>query len=1041
MSIKKTEKSVEWISKSASIILFAVSVLLCLSGEVIAEQGAGIAPPQAEIDLEGALVHYEIQVPIKNDGKTPSSPVTTVSVWPGGWDVDGLIPVVYAPDGSLRAVSTLWERQDEPVRVLFDTSFAPDANEETDNSIYYLYLWEEDVIPDQPEWDRKHGFTLETKNFGTEYLDDFDHSDIDDFIKLWNQAPESHGRSLVQKVQHGYHMHRNYGPTPLEYLANQGAPLSLNRYVGYFEVEQADKSAIDDFDEERRELEKKVPKLKAELEDLNKKVEEAEAALQEAKDAEDESEISNRRTAFEEWRVRRDKLEKQTLEEAEWRLEYVTAAISEIENNTHTFYAASDGASWLLVNGREITGWPADQEVPRRRGRYYGYEEGAINLEPGVHRVEFLYAATGEDYLALMLWRKPGQEEEDIMEPEMFTDVAEAAVRNSNMDGGRHPVAWQITEESRIPGSPDLIFVDFSVPAIGENDDLTYRWKLGDGGVAEGKDIRHLYLHTGRYDVKLEAYEKDEGDDALWTVEQTVHIHVPHGAHKLADTRDIERAIVDKDLTDYPISHVINALEAVEEYDPDRLYYNDWRSHLVFNLSDRAEELAEKSIDWTLEIGDICMEPLIGHYSGALLCYQAAARELKEGSPAWHRAMLRKARAKVLAYGLGDEVIEMMGTIKKHRDPVDEEHIVGWWTFDGIKSGNSVIPDFSSNEMYGEIENPRGFEPVEDDDLGLVGSFKGFGALARLKVSEEPAHPTVAISLRLKLTERPRGTQYIVSGKNFSLTLQNGKPVLECFKDFFTAEANEALKEGHWYNLLLVRDAGNDTVLYVDGRDELLHFIQGRSPYVDTLFVGASESGEESLSALISDVRVYDKVLSERERIELLLDYEWNRTWTKALLSADKASEAISFVEQWTGRLEESEPVEAVMRQASRERARSLMRRGGDADLLEAMEMLYDLLIEDPARFVSPAFNIMMLDMYLGREAYSVAYHQAERILNIQMSSTHKAEVLSRLVISLCGMGEAEKARKAFEELETEFPYSQGLRDARRALEELENSL
>ncbi len=804
------------------------------------------------------VVRYEIRLPPDEDKPIPS--FAAVNVWPGGFDADTLQPAVIRADGRRCAADIIWGLSDEPIRIVFDpVAYEPPENK-ADARRFYLFLGRRNEAIDPVPWNRRDSFILETKNFDETTLQTFDHDSCDAFVAQWNDNPALAGRSLVQRVQHGFPQHRGYGPTPLEYQTQMGAPLALHRYRGYFTVEAADHTRIAPFEEERQALLAEIKSLRRDLAEHNRQLATALAALKKAEETGDQETVRNRRTAATEWQTRHDLLDKQTIPAKQQRLEYVTAAISEIRHNTYTFLTGSKGASWVLVDGRIVTAWPATETLPQRRGKYYGYREGAINLEPGIYRIEYLYAATGSDVVALLLWRRPAQEAPTIMDPTEFTNIGETMALDSLMADGARPVAWHIQGDSRLHGVPDMLLTEFHLPGAdipeSGSDEWVYRWQFGDGGSGEGARVEHLYLQSGRYEVTVKAYRDHDEQEPQWQVSQPVHIHVPFDLQHYIESDVMHEHMIDKDFNGYPLNHVLTALRAVEQLDPERISYPDWRGRVIHALSARADELAAISADWTVRAGDIAMCPTVAHYRGALDFYRAAGTSLPIGETAWRQTRIKEARALVLAFGQGDEALDILRSIER---------------------------------------------------------------------------PDIPLSIN-RTDVKPR----------------------------------------------------------------------------------APRDGDEATSR------------------------EWNIAWVEALMAAGDGPATQAFVSAWRSMMGDI-PAEQVIRQSARfRRIRSLIENGGDVDLLTAMDLLDDMLRESPERLIAPEFNLMMLDMYLGRNAFTVAYHQTCRLLNLDLNPVHRAEVMARRVIALCGMRDIEAARREFDILANEFPYSEGLRDARQALEHLD---
>ncbi len=1001
-------------------------------GRIVLDEGGWPGP-----NLREDEVQYRLDVPVNEEGTSPAAPVTAVTVFPGGVDPDTLQPVVRDPSGNRRASEFLWARKNEPIRVVFSTSgsFKSDRKR-SDHAEFYLTLRQADQVDSGPGGTRRNGLTLETKNFGKSFADEFDHSNFDSFIYLWNESPEFDGRSLVERVQHGYHLHQPYGETPLEYLPNRGAPLSLNRYRGYFRVDKPDKDRIQDLMEKASSKQKKVQKLENKLRSLKQKVKKAKQKLKQAREEGDEDAVQNRKTALDEWTHRRDKVSKKTLPNARKEMKFARNAISEIRNNTYTFLTGSSGSSWVLIDGKRVAHWPADEELPKKGDKYYGYNEGSINLKPGVHKVEYLYVTGGTDYLTFMLWRHPAEKKPKIMEPKMFGNVAEAQVTDVRSNRGRRVPGWEITKDSRISGVPDFLEVDFRVPG-GRNPadhplDPVYRWEFGDGSTGEGPDITHLYLQSGPYDVTLKAYDTPSDEEPIWSVTQPVRVHVPYDLEEYIETADLRRFILEKDLSVYPVRHLYHALLAVEELDPDRLSYPDWRRYVLKGLAERSDAFARESKEGAVRAGEMSLGPTVALYEEAFRFFRAAAGAMEPRSPSWHRTKLREARALVLVRDEGEEALELMRRVQPGYQEVAPQKRAGWWNLPAGEDDMSRVPDRSENGRTGELMRPEDAGVVEDE-IGEVLELEEAASL-RLPVNEEPPeNRSFTLSLRMKLLERPEGNVVLLDDETFTLRLSDGVPVILGEHGGVRKRARDPLETGRWYHLVLMRVNDKSLNLFVDGESFIAISLKNINPYLQELHLAKGP-----IRLRVSSVRAFNDHLSRNEHLELTVDRRWYRARSEALLSAGRAEEVEKLVEEWADMVERIQPPDPIRQTATLQRIESLVDRGSDQALLSAQDQINELLDKFPRKLLSGEFNITILDMYLGRGAHRVAANHAKRVLNLNLAPSQEAEIMARHVIALIRHGDVDQAEKAFEQLEEEHPYSKALRRARKELKSVQ---
>jgi hypothetical protein len=101
-----------------------------------------------------------------------------------------------------------------------------------------------------------------------------------------------------------------------------------------------------------------------------------------------------------------------------------------------------------------------------------------------------------------------------------------------------------------------------------------------------------------------------------------------------------------------------------------------------------------------------------------------------------------------------------------------------------------------------------------------------------------------------------------------------------------------------------------------------------------------------------------------------------------------------------------------------------------------AMDNLQTILREDPSVLLSPAFNIVRLDVHLARGEHKIARCLAERLAKLEMTPYDRAHVLLRHVKALCAMGDPSAATKILEQLNQVHPNSQEASEARTVIVE-----
>ncbi len=171
------------------------------------------------------------------------------------------------------------------------------------------------------------------------------------------------------------------------------------------------------------------------------------------------------------------------------------------EEGVYRLATVSDDASFVLVDGREVAGWPGEHGVA---GGRLGEHAGSVRLAAGRHTIEYLHAQGAGDTYASLAWRPPGRDRFEIVPAKAFPPVARFEVAGAvTAEGARTvPFAWR-TESHLFAGGRALVQVALEV--VSPDPSVVYRWTLDDGTVAEGPAWTHWFLRPGLRGMRLEA--------------------------------------------------------------------------------------------------------------------------------------------------------------------------------------------------------------------------------------------------------------------------------------------------------------------------------------------------------------------------------------------------------------------------------------------------------------------------------------------------------------------------------------------------------
>ncbi len=200
------------------------------------------------------------------------------------------------------------------------------------------------------------------------------------------------------------------------------------------------------------------------------------------------------------------------------------------EPGTTIFCTASTDASFMFINGVEVTAWPGKHDV--RKG-LDGSKRGSLNLKAGPCRFTYLHANSGNTSYAIAAMVPPGDKQHYVFTPDMFTQVAYAYVGalKNHSDKKQADFIW---ENSYMVTIRDHALHEMVFEAA-EIDDTkaVYEWEFADGVRRTGRKVKHLVFRRGDFPVKLTV---SRGNDQT-TCSQVVHVVPRYGQSERDDKR------------------------------------------------------------------------------------------------------------------------------------------------------------------------------------------------------------------------------------------------------------------------------------------------------------------------------------------------------------------------------------------------------------------------------------------------------------------------------------------------------------------------
>ncbi|MFT5129674.1 MAG: hypothetical protein ACI8W8_003299, partial [Rhodothermales bacterium] len=548
------------------------------------------------------------------------------------------------------ACRTLWSHAEEPLEIIFDSSGGHDT--------YYLYLIANRFRLKDLPWEPKAGMIIETRH----PAEPATIADAQEFVGAWQDSAPA-GRSFLPNVHQGFPIHRHADPSPRIYEASTNTQ-SLHRYIGYFHIadtasgilskmrDQAEKSKSRLRDVRTSYGKKKAALRSAEaaLPALEKVAETSAARAESGTGSERDQAIARKdaRVAAQELKEAQQRVadakhevevaEKRAIPQAERKASFGEAAIAEIQNNTYTFYTGSNGPSFVLLDGSPLVAW-TDAAPPSQKGeKYRNFKATSVNLQPGLHRMEYLYACPG-DYLAMLAWRPPGERQSAIMPADVFAAHGRFSAGDvTHKEGSRPMFNWHVATDLRVANGPDLVDMKFAV----SNPQPTWRyeWNFGDGTRATGQSVDHLFLGSGSYLVTLTAHVPSTPKQET---QQRIHAHIRWSNRSQVELAPYDSRVADTNYSKTPIQLLINGYDFVRRASAKQQKLKSWRSSMREALVARLDEFTAEHGPWAKRLGDDSANWRVRDYSSALRCYEIAEQLLPTDHDDRGAAILGKA--------------------------------------------------------------------------------------------------------------------------------------------------------------------------------------------------------------------------------------------------------------------------------------------------------------------------------------------------------------------------------------------------------------
>ncbi len=291
-----------------------------------------------------------------------------------------------------------------------------------------------------------------------------------------------------------------------------------------------------------------------------------------------------------------------------------TGYFKAMERGEYDFSTMSVWGSSIFIDDKFVVQWPGRHDF--HEGRRCEYS-GSVFLDEGVHKIEYLNYNKWPRQLTVCAWRKKGDNYRVLSGCDFMPSAKYRATEyissadNSNDETFR----WSVEDDMRFDiNSPALVAVRFETVKNNSGKSYEYRWDMGDGIIAVGSEVEHVYLKKGQYRVTLTI---SEGGKIVAKATQLVNAGIDR-AKLASDPRDVR--LFDNVASRMYLEHVdIVSLQAF--YDFACLIDNDrWQkltADVIFSKSEQELVFADNISFYNKFASDMC-GLLTGRYSEAI---------------------------------------------------------------------------------------------------------------------------------------------------------------------------------------------------------------------------------------------------------------------------------------------------------------------------------------------------------------------------------------------------------------------------------------
>jgi hypothetical protein len=185
----------------------------------------------------------------------------------------------------------------------------------------------------------------------------------------------------------------------------------------------------------------------------------------------------------------------------------------------YQFCTVSNEASFSFLDGKELVHWPGRHTVERG---IHGEKNALVELSAGLHYIEYYHEEVTLDQMAFLGWR-PSEDKGPFSAIPESVYTAPHAGEVTHYEQAQGPllrfeptITDSIWPSERHEGQYTRCRFQVAKASAYPSGTI-FRWDFGDGQLAQGSEVEHVYLALGTYPVALTA--QGTSSSASWPLE------------------------------------------------------------------------------------------------------------------------------------------------------------------------------------------------------------------------------------------------------------------------------------------------------------------------------------------------------------------------------------------------------------------------------------------------------------------------------------------------------------------------------------------